>query len=194
VALSSDGRAAVSGSDDRTVRVWDLYQGRCTAVLEGHTGGVRGVALSADGRAAVSGSADQTVRVWDLAGGRCTAVLEGHTGPVFDVALSSDGRTAVSGSSDQTVRVWDLAQGRCTATHPADSEGARKAWTLTHPGPLVPDVGLHGFTLRATDSGEALGHFPGSFITGACSADGRHVVAGDARGGVYLLRLRTRRG
>src|SRR4051812_21441417 len=71
VAVTADGRAAVSGAWDKTVRVWDLALGHCTALLEGHTDEVRSVAVTADGRTAVSGSADHTVRVWDLALGRC---------------------------------------------------------------------------------------------------------------------------
>jgi hypothetical protein len=86
VALSADGRTAVSGSDDNTVRSWDLSTGRCTAVLEGHAGWVNAVALSADGRTAVSGSYDKTVRSWDLTTGRCT-VLEGHPVGFWAVAV-----------------------------------------------------------------------------------------------------------
>jgi hypothetical protein len=51
----------------------------------------------------------------------------------------------------------------------------------------------YGLTLRDTTSGAILARFPGSFTVSACSANGRHVVAGDGRGGVYLLRLHTRR-
>jgi hypothetical protein len=51
----------------------------------------------------------------------------------------------------------------------------------------------YGLTLRDTISGAILARFPGSFSASACSADGRHVVAGDGGGGVYLLRLNTRR-
>jgi hypothetical protein len=194
VGLSSDGRAAVSGSGDKTVRMWDLAQGRCTAVLQEHTNLVVSVALSSDGRAGLSGSCDRTVRVWDLAQGRCTATLQGHTDRILSVALSLDGRSAVSGSCDRTVRVWDLAQGRCTANYPEGSEEATKAWAMTRPGISAPDIWPHGLTLRDTASGEALAHFPGTFRTAACSADGRYVIAGDGRGGVYLLRLHTRRG
>src|SRR5271157_5523184 len=93
VAMSVDGRTALSGSDDWTVRVWDLTTGRCSAVLEGHTGNVGSVAMSGDGRTALSGSWDKTVRVWDLTTGCCTAVLQGHTGWVNSVAMSGDGRT-----------------------------------------------------------------------------------------------------
>jgi WD40 repeat protein len=150
--------------------------------------------LSADGRTAVSGSGDRTVRVWDLAEGRCTAALEGHKYGVLSVALSADGRTAVSGSADRTVRVWDLASGRCISSHAAESEEALRAWKSADRG-LDSTVAedLYGLTLRDTPSGDILVRFPGSFSSSACSADGRHVVAGDGRGGVYILRLHTRR-
>ena len=66
VAVSADGRMAVSGSDDGTVRVWELAGGRCTAVLEGHTQRIHALAFSADGKFLVSGSEDTSARVWDL--------------------------------------------------------------------------------------------------------------------------------
>jgi WD40 repeat protein len=150
--------------------------------------------VSADGRTAVSGAVDKTVRVWDLAAGRCSAVLEGHTGGVHSVAVSTDGRTAVSGAWDNTVRVWDLAAGRCTATHAKDSEEVRRAWATVVCGrTVVATVETHGLMIRDTIGGATLAHFPGTFTTAGCSADGRHVVAGDGRGGIYLLRLHTRR-
>jgi WD40 repeat protein len=121
VAVSEDGARAVSGSDDGTVRVWDLTTGRQQATLTGHTDWVRAVAVSQDGARAVSGSDDGTVRVWDLTTGTEQAALTGHAGEVFSVALTPDGTRAVSGGSDRTVRVWDLTTGtemaRWTADH-----------------------------------------------------------------------------
>jgi WD40 repeat protein len=76
---------AVSGSEDNTLRVWDLASGRCTAVLEGHTRGVCGVALAANGRSAVSESYDATVRLWDLASGRCLATYAEGSEEAFKV-------------------------------------------------------------------------------------------------------------
>jgi WD40 repeat protein len=66
VAVTADGRLAISGSGDNTVRVWELETEQCLITLEGHTGPVYGVALAADGRRAVSGSVDKSVRVWEL--------------------------------------------------------------------------------------------------------------------------------
>ena len=74
--------ASSTGSDDQTVRLWDVETGRCLRVLEGHTGIVRSVAWSADQRRALSGSDDKTVRLWDVETGRCLRVLEGHTSDV----------------------------------------------------------------------------------------------------------------
>jgi WD40 repeat protein len=113
VAVSADGRHALSGSEDRTLRCWDLHSGACTHVLEGHTGRVSAVAVSADGRHALSGSADGTLRCWDLDSGSCDLVLQGHTGRVSAVVVSADGRHALSGSLDHTLRWWDLGSGSC---------------------------------------------------------------------------------
>jgi WD40 repeat protein len=70
VAVSADGRTAVSGGGDGTVRVWDLTGTAAPRELTRHVGWVEAVAVSADGQTAVSGGADGTVRVWDLAGTR----------------------------------------------------------------------------------------------------------------------------
>ena len=70
LSVSADGRRAVSGGRDGTVRVWDLGSGARLRTLTGHDGQVYAVAVSADGRRAVSGSEDGTVRVWDLADDR----------------------------------------------------------------------------------------------------------------------------
>jgi WD40 repeat protein len=75
VALSADGRWAVSGSADKTVRVWDLNGSQIPRVLVGHEGAVRGVALSADAHRVVSCSYDKTVRVWELADSLCLATF-----------------------------------------------------------------------------------------------------------------------
>jgi WD40 repeat protein len=64
VAVSADGRLVLSGSDDKTVRVWDVANGKLLHTLEGNTDWVRGVSVSADGRVVVSGSDDETVRVY----------------------------------------------------------------------------------------------------------------------------------
>jgi WD40 repeat protein len=120
VALSGDGRRALSGSDDGSLRWWDLDSGACLHALRGHAGGVSAVALSGDGRRALSGSADESLRWWDLEGGACLHELVGHAGRVSAVALSGDGRCALSASDDYSLRWWDLTTGRCLAVFPCE--------------------------------------------------------------------------
>jgi hypothetical protein len=73
VAFSPDGRHALSGSDDKTVRLWDVDSGAAVHVLEGHTDSVWSVAVSPDGRRALSASEDNTIRLWRLDTGTAVA-------------------------------------------------------------------------------------------------------------------------
>ena len=120
LALSADGRLAVSASKDKTLKVWDMATGRELRTFAGHTDEVMGVALSADGRLAVSASMDETLKVWDVATGHELRTLQGYRNEIRGVsrglALSTDGRIAVAATKDNTLKVWDVATGRelCT--------------------------------------------------------------------------------
>jgi small GTP-binding protein len=116
VSISADGRTAVSGSVDGTVRVWRLDTFKCVATLKEHTSNVRAVAVSADGKSAVSGSWDKTMKVWCLVSMKCMATMRGHTNYIRGVSISADGKRAVSCSSDDTVKVWDLEIFKCVKT------------------------------------------------------------------------------
>jgi WD40 repeat protein len=109
---TASAAAAGSGSEDRTVKVWNGENGQEILSLKGHSGLVETVALSADGKRIVSGSGDAgglgEVKVWDAASGQETLTLKGHTGYVLSVALSADGQRIVSGE-DKTVKVWQAA-------------------------------------------------------------------------------------
>ena len=107
VRVSADGRFAVTGGWDATVRYWDLTTGRCRQVMTGHTHPVVGADITADGRFALSASRDNTVRIWDLATGRCAQVLEGVS-EVTAVRVAEDGTRAVTVGGDRLLRVWEL--------------------------------------------------------------------------------------
>ena len=98
VALSSDGRRAVSGSADNTLRMWDLESGQTLQTLQGHTDWVLAAALTPDGRYAVSGSRDYTLRVWNLKDGKelLTFTVDGT---VTACAVGPDSLTIVAGDS-----------------------------------------------------------------------------------------------
>ncbi len=108
VAVTVDGRYAISASSDHTLKVWELASGRETLALVGHTDRVLHVAVTPDGRYAISASRDKTLKVWQLSDGREVCTLKGHTGWVESVAVTPDGRTVVSASGDKTLKVWQL--------------------------------------------------------------------------------------
>jgi WD40 repeat protein len=122
LAFSPDGKTLVSGSHDKTVRVWDVAAGKEVAVFTGHTNGVAAVAFSPDGRTVASASADGTVRVLDAATGSELERFQGHTGGVLDVAFFPDGKTLLSCGVDKTIRRW--ARGRAAALDTLDNGAA----------------------------------------------------------------------
>ena len=116
VAITPDGQTAVSASDDKTLKVWDLAMGKCRATLKGHSQYVWGLAITPDGQTVVSASGDYTLKAWDLVTGKCRTTLRCHDGLVLCVAITPDGQTAISASVDKTLKVWDLATGKCRTT------------------------------------------------------------------------------
>ncbi|MGH7224192.1 MAG: hypothetical protein ACRELF_13255, partial [Gemmataceae bacterium] len=117
VAFSNDGRLALSGGSDGTVRVWDVTTGKEVKLLSGHQDKVQSVAFSPDGRLALTGALDKTARVWDVAAGRELVCFRGHHDWVRSVAFSANGKRALTasggpGNIDCTVRLWDVTNGQ----------------------------------------------------------------------------------
>jgi WD40 repeat protein len=103
-----------SGSQDKTVRLWDTHTTECVAVLEGHTDDVKSVAFSPDNRLLASASCDKTVRLWDVVERNAASpvhVLRSHTSWVRSVSFSPDGQQLASASDDCTVRLWSVPEG-----------------------------------------------------------------------------------
>lgn len=79
VAVMPDGHRAVSVSEDKTLRLWDLESGQSLRTLEGHTDSVAAVVVTPDGRRVVSASKDRTLRLWDLESGQSWSLLASWT-------------------------------------------------------------------------------------------------------------------
>jgi WD40 repeat protein len=112
VALSNDGKIALSGSQDDPIHVWDVETGRCIKKLTGHEGRVKAIALSANGKTAVSASWDKTLRVWDMDNGQCLKVIPTFKDVISTMALSANGKIAITGSREGALRVWDIPTGK----------------------------------------------------------------------------------
>ena len=124
VAWSPDGTRTASGSDDRTVQVWDVVNGSLSFTYSGHTSAVRTVAWSPDGSRIASAGKDGIVHVWEASTGQPVLTYRGHAGDlVAAVAWSPDGKRIVSASGGGSqVQVWDAINGSHYFTytgHPA---------------------------------------------------------------------------
>jgi len=112
----------VSGSHDKTIRVWNIKTNSPWSVmtLTGHSGEVR--CLHLEGNRLVSGSVDTTIKVWDLdiqpsySSIGCRVTMVGHTNSVRCVQMSHEKGLVISGSYDETLKLWCLKTGRCEAT------------------------------------------------------------------------------
>jgi WD40 repeat protein len=111
VALTPDGKSAISCSKDKTCIVWDLLTGQQVNTLKGHDSCVTSIDIIPDGTLAISGSMDNTCIIWDINSGQIIKKLTGHSRPVTTVAITPDGSVAISGSEDKTCIFWDIKTG-----------------------------------------------------------------------------------
>jgi cytochrome c len=111
LAISADGKSAVSGSFDSSAIRWSLERNAAEQVLRFHESAVNAVALMPDGHA-VTGGEDSRIAVWEPGLPAPVKIFEGHTGPVSGLAISPDGKTLASSSWDRTIRLWPLDGGK----------------------------------------------------------------------------------
>jgi len=107
LTFSSDGTALVSGSNDKTVKLWDVQTGGVVKTFFGHTNLVTSVSISADYTMIASGSFDNTVHLWDIHTGDCHHVIkqQAHVEHVF---FSPTDPQYLLSRSDNKIWQWDI--------------------------------------------------------------------------------------
>src|SRR5207237_590779 len=107
VAVTSDGKQAVSASSDCTLKLWDLEQGVELKTLKGHRNSVRSVAVTPDSKRTIFASGDCTLKLWDLASGQVIASFGGDR-PFYCCAIAPDNVTVVAGDAGGGVHFFKI--------------------------------------------------------------------------------------
>jgi WD40 repeat protein len=116
VSFSPDSRRIVSGSSDKTIKLWDVPTRKLISTFQGHYNTVWSVSFSPDGHHIASGSSDKTIKLWDVPTGKLISTFQGHSDEVISVSFSPDGRHIASGSSNKTIKLWEASTGKLIST------------------------------------------------------------------------------
>lgn len=114
--FSPDARIIVSGSDDKTVKIWDLAKKKNLISFMDHLDVVRDVKFHPDGTCVASGSDDSKIKLWDLRSKRLLQHYDAHDGPVNKISFHPNGKYLISASDDSTVKIWDIRMGNILFT------------------------------------------------------------------------------
>ncbi|KAI0783305.1 WD40 repeat-like protein [Abortiporus biennis] len=135
--ISPNDRLLVSGSQDKTAKIWEIEYFTTGSVVrgeikllgtcKGHKRGVWSVKFGRNERVLATASGDKTIKLWSLDDFSCVKTFEGHTNSVLRVDFVNAGMQLVSTASDGLVKLWNVREEACTATMDNHED---KVWAL----------------------------------------------------------------
>jgi len=197
VCFSPDGKYVLSGSYDKTMKLWDAFTGQEIRTFKGHKGCVNSVCFSSDGKYALSGSGDKTLKLWDIATGREIKTFPGHKGlfnEVTSVCFSPDGKYALSGSWDYTLKLWDVLSSKEIRTFTGHTSFVYSV--CFSPDGKYALSGAQDNTLKLWDvaTGQEIRTFTGHWnsVNSVCfSPDGKYALSGATDRSIKLWNVAT---
>ena len=194
VAYSPDGTKIISGSGDKTIKIWDANIGQCLKTLEGHSDHVYSVAFSPDGTKIISGSNDTTIKIWNANTGQCLKTFEGHSDYVSSVAYSPDGTKFISGSGDKTIKIWDANTGKCLKTLEGHTNSVFSVAYSPDGTKIVSGSRDNKIRIWDANTGQCLKILKGhSYVVNsvAYSPDGTKIISGSSDGTIKIWDANT---
>ncbi|MBN1920210.1 MAG: hypothetical protein JW892_03115 [Anaerolineae bacterium] len=191
VAISPGGELLASGSDDTTIKLWNIANGSLLFALNGHTSYVWGLDFSPDGTMLVSASDDNTIKLWNVSDGSLIRTIKSNAGFAC-VEFSPDGSLLASGSVDSTVKLWDPATGREVRTLHGHGGDVFAVAFSPDGGTLASASEDHTVVLWRVSDGTFLRTLEGHTDTVwdvAFSPDGQSLASGSADGTVLIRRV-----
>lgn len=194
IKMPADGREIVSGSDDKTVRIWNTMTPGDQRELVNPAGqAVRSIAVNGSQYVA-AGDVAGNIIVWDRSANDNAVVVKAHKG-VVNAVLFSDPSHIISGGADGFIRITNIAQ-PADQTVLSDKVNSRiTSLSLSADGKLAvasEEEKVRIFNLRATRVPSAVLEVKGSrIVTLAFSADGKYLATGSGNGAVTLWNTAT---
>jgi len=127
--FTADSQKIISGSHDRTLKLWDLTKGYCVRTIFCYSS-CNSTAVAKDGRMITSAHLDNNVRFWDVKNGECVHEADVHSGQVTSVDVSPDGEYVLSNSRDNTLELLDIRS--YTPVHTFSAENYRNGVNWNH--------------------------------------------------------------
>ena len=151
---SPDFGSLVSGSADKTIKVWNLRTGECIKTLLGHDSYVYALQIDQKGRL-LSGSNDTTIKLWNLQSGQCFKTLIGHQ-DCINAIVAINKEEIASCSGDSSIKVWNLENSSCLKTLTGHDESVNALYFLSKINCLVSGADDKSVKLWDLERGECL--------------------------------------